>query len=253
MPVAQIIDFLASLQPVIVLGIVIVLIARKLWRRFPAFAAYAVLHVAKLPTEFFLRHQHGSSYYTAYFVFFWSTEVISAVLTYAIIYELYDQVFRRYEGLSRLGRQLLNWVAAILVLIGAVASAMTSGNDYTRMVNGLMAVDQIYNIVRLGLILFLFVFAFYFRLRWSNYMFGIAVGLAFYGSCDLIAQSLLVHYGARANNVTTVLIAAAYTCTVMIWFAYLLTRSSAVDQSFELPVNDLAVWNDALTGMLNGR
>src|SRR5438270_8554361 len=156
MPVAQIIDLLALLQPAIELGIVIVLVVKKLWRRFPAFTAYAVLHVAKLPTEFFLRHQHGSAYYTAYFFVYWSTEVISAVLTYAIVYELYDQVFRRYEGLSRLGRLLLNWVAAILVLIGAVASAMTSGNDYTRLVTGMMTAHHFHEILRLGLVPFLF-------------------------------------------------------------------------------------------------
>ena len=253
MPVAHITDILALSAPVIELGIVVVLIAKKLWRRFPAFTAYAILHVAKLPTEFFLSHQPGSVYYSAYFFFYWSTEAVSAVLTYAIIYDLYGQVFRRYEGLNRLGRLLLNWVAALLILVGAIASATASGNDFTRLVNGIMAVQQIFDILRLGLILFLFMFASYFHLRWSNYMFGIAVGLAFYGSCDLTAQALLVHFGTRAHSISDVLISAAYTCTVTIWLGYLLTRSSALDQSFELPANDLAVWNDALVGMLNGR
>lgn len=253
MPVAHIIDILALSAPVIELGIVVVLIARKLWHRFPAFTAYAMLHVAKLPTEFFLRHQHGNAYYSAYFFFYWSTELVSAVLTYAIIYDLYGQVFRRYEGLNRLGRLLMNWVGAILVLIGVIATATASGNDFTRRVNAYMAVDQIYEIVRLGLILFLFMFASYFRLRWSNYMFGIAVGLAFYGSCGLAGQAILLYYGSRAHIVADILLSAAYTCTLTIWLGYLLTRSNAVDQSFELPANDLAIWNNALVGMLNSR
>jgi hypothetical protein len=253
MPVAHLIDILALSAPVVELGIVAVLLAKKLWHRFPAFTAYAVLHVAKLPIEFFLRHHQGTAYYTAYFFTYWSTEVISAVLTYAIIYDLYEQVFRRCEGQSRLGRLVMNWVAAVLVLIGVVASAMSSGNDYSRLVDGMMTVYQVYGVVRLGLILFLFIFASYFRLRWSNYMFGIAVGLAFYGSCEIAGQVLLLHFGSRASNVATLLMGAAYACTVVIWLGYLVTRSEAVDQSFEFPTNDLAVWNDALAGMLSGR
>ncbi|HZU23018.1 MAG TPA: hypothetical protein VE998_09325 [Terriglobales bacterium] len=253
MPVAHLIDVLELLAPAVELTIVAVLIAKKLWHRFPAFTAYAMLHVAKIPIEFFLRHHPGRSYYTTYFLFYWATEVLSAILTYAIIYDLYGQVFLRYEGLSRLGRQVLNWVAAILVLIGVGASAMTGGNDYTRFVSGIMAMQQVFDIVRLGLILFLFVFASFFRLRWSNYLFGIAVGLAFYGSCDLTAQALLLHYGSRAHSVSDILISSAYTCAVVIWLGYLLTRANMVDQSFELPANDLGAWNDALAGMLNGR
>lgn len=253
MPAAQVIDVLSLSAPAVHLGIVIVLVLKKLWNRFPAFSAYAMLHAAKLPAEFVLSHHSGSSYYTAYFLFYWATELISAVLTYAIIYDLYQQVFCRYEGLSRMGRLLMNSIAGILILVGVVASASATGSEFSKLVTGFMAVRQIFEILRLGLILFLFLFASYFRLRWSNSMFGIAVGLAFYGSCELAGQALLLHYGARANMLCDLLVRSAYTCTVVIWFAYLLTRRTAVDQSFELPANDLAVWNDAVAGMLNGR
>ena len=140
-----------------------------------------------------------------------------------------------------------------VVLIGVVAAASTTGNDFTRMVRGIFAVRQIYEIVRVGLILFLFVFASYFRLRWSNYMFGIAVGLAFYGSVELVAQAIFLHYGTVVNLTYGVLVGCAYDCSVVIWLGYLLTRSNAVDHSFELPTNDLPAWNSALVGMLNGR
>lgn len=253
MPVAHLIDVLELSAPVIELGIVVVLIAKKLWRRFPAFTAYAMLHVAKLPTEFFLRHQPGAAYYKIYFLFYWGTEALSAFLTFAVAYELYGEVFRRYEGLQKLGRVLMNWVAAILVLIGVLVSGMSNGSDYSRLVSGIMTVRQIFDITRLGLILFLFIFASYFKLRWSNYMFGIAVGLAFYGSVELVAQAFQVHYGSVVNIGYAILVGAAYDCALVIWLSYLLTRSNAVDQSFELPANDLAVWNDALVGMLNGR
>ncbi|HKD92041.1 MAG TPA: hypothetical protein VKB56_09065 [Terriglobales bacterium] len=237
------------LAPTVEAVVLCVLIARGLWREFPSFAAYAALHVVKLPALFFLNRNHH--YYKVYFVTYWATEALSAVLTYAVIYELYQHVFRRYHGLEKVGRIAMNCIAAGCILIGVVAAGSATVSNYASLVREIFAIRQTVDILRLGLVVFLLVFASFFRLRWPSYLFGIAVGLAFYGCCELAGQAIQLHFGPSANLTYSLLIGGAYTCTVFIWMVYLLRYSTVPEQSYELPANDLATWNNALAGMLN--
>lgn len=237
------------LAPTVEAVVLFVLITRGLWREFPSFAAYAALHVAKLPALFLLSQFH--QYYKAYFLTYWATEALSAVLTYAVIYELYQHVFRRYQGLEKVGSIAMNCIAAACVLIGVVAAGSATGSNYASLVRGIFAIRQTVDILRLGLVVFLLLFASFFRLRWPSYLFGIAVGMAFYGCCELAGQAIQIHFGPSANQTYSLLIGGAYSCTVFIWMVYLLRYSTVPAPSYELPANDLAAWNNALAGMLN--
>jgi hypothetical protein len=244
-------DLLQLSPPIIQCCILVILISRGLFRKLPAFSAYLILHVIALPVRFLLWHQHGPSWYAAYFVTYWITEGFSAVLTLAIICELYAGFFKRYEELEKLGRRILNSIAAIVIAVASVAAIAAAGTGLDRWVSGMLALRQGVDVSRLGLTAFLLLFAAYFRIRWPAELFGISIGLAFYASCELAGQALRVHFGASAASIYTTLVSSAYAVAVLIWMIYLLKPSRATQQSFELPANDLAVWNDALAGMLN--
>jgi hypothetical protein len=242
--------WLQLLPPLLLLFLVIVLIRKDLFDKLPAFSTYSVFHVVALPTRFFL-WQHGANWYTAYFLAYWLTEAVSALLTVAVIYELYGGLFSRYGDLQTIGRRMLNCIAGLVILIGFLTAMSTSGSEFDRWITGMFAVRQMVDVMRLGLVGFLLVFAAYFRMRWPAGMFGVSVGMAFYGSCELAGQALQVRYGTSAAFAYTVLVGSAYVCTTLIWLTYLLKGSTATEQSVELPANDLAVWNNALVGMLN--
>ena len=243
-------DAMQLIAPAVEAAILFVLIRKGLWREFPAFTAYAALHVAKLPAQFILS-LHLPKYYKVYFLTYWLTEALSAVLTLAVIYELYQHVFRRYHGLEKVGRIAMNCIAAGCVLIGVVAAGSATGSNFDGLIKGIFAIRQTVDILRLGLVVFLLLFASFFRLRWPSYLFGIAVGLAFYGSCELAGQALVLRFGHSVDLTYSLLIGGAYDCTVFIWIFYLFKHSTVTEQTYELPANDLAVWNNALAGMLN--
>src|SRR5215469_632391 len=245
-------DFLQLLAPTVELVVFIGMLARGLWRRFPGFAFYLAFYLLRVPTIFAISHRHASTAnYFLYFQVYWISEGISACLTFAVIYELYMHVFRSYASLERPGRRALNWLGGMLLLAGVFSAALSTGNDFSRLVKGIHLVQQTFDIMRFGLMLFLFLFASYLRIRWTSYSWGIAIGVAFYASCDLAVQAIQLHYGRSADMASALMLGAAYDCAAIIWLTYLLKRSSRSEQSFELPTNDLAVWNDALAGMLN--
>ncbi|MBV8205496.1 MAG: hypothetical protein JO041_01785 [Acidobacteria bacterium] len=245
-------DSLVLLTAAIQMALMGMLVWKKLWRGFPAFTAYTALHVAALPAQVVVRHVPHPSYMVYFFVY-WCTAALSAILTFAVIYELYMQVFRRYEGMSKAGAVLLNCAAAILLLAGVVAAAFSTGPDYSRLIQGILAVRQAVDILRLGLVFFLFAIAGYFKLQWPSHIFGLVVGFAFYASCELAGEALHFRLGPSAAFAYSLLVTVAYGCTVLIWLYYVAARRSEREQPFELPANDLAIWNNALAGMLKGR
>ena len=98
------------------------MVYKRLWREFPAFTVYVCVHALAVPLRLALR-SFGS--YKAWFVSYWISEAIAAVISFWLVYEIYLHVFQRYEGLRSLGSVLLQWSAAILALLAVVAGTTT--------------------------------------------------------------------------------------------------------------------------------
>lgn len=231
-------------------AVLTMLVIRKAWREFPIFTAYVGFHVTKAAYLLVLRAL-GKPYYPLLFYSYWICAALIDLFALAFTYELYGQVFRRYPGMERLGRLLLNCIAACVVLVAIVAAARLPVNaEFTRRVQAFNAVTTAFDIVRLGLVLFLFLFAAYFRLRWSSKTFGIAAGVALYISCELAFQGIEIRFGQSASLTYGIATGIAYLTALFIWLRYFRISAPIADQSFEPPLHDLGLWNDAMAGML---
>ncbi len=88
------------LAPALQLTICVVMLRRKLIREFPCFFGYTMYHVFRYAALFTVRLTMPRA---AYFDSYWLAQMISAILGFAVIHEIYQHVFRNYEALRTLG------------------------------------------------------------------------------------------------------------------------------------------------------
>src|SRR5437773_1652711 len=180
--------------PLLQLGIVALMRRRRLEREFPLFFAYTLAHLFRFPILYFIYHL-PRPHYALYFYSYWAAEVVTAALSFAVIYEIYAHVFRPYDALRGLGNVMFRWTLAVMFLVGALVAASSTGGEAARILRGVLAFDQCAAIVMGGLLFFLFLFMSYFGLTWRDFGFGIAIGLGLYTTVDLAASAIRIHWG----------------------------------------------------------
>src|SRR5882762_10848008 len=96
---------------------------RKLFRKFPIFFSYLVSQVFVFALVF-ITYQWGS--YRQYFYSYWICSIISLVIGFKVIHEIFLDVFRPYHALKDLGSVLFKWAALVMVLVAIVVAAASS-------------------------------------------------------------------------------------------------------------------------------
>ncbi len=223
------------------------MLRRKLYREYPIFLAYTVSHVVRFAVLFCIYHQGSRE---AYRYTYLCAEVLDAALSFAVIYELFSAVLRSYEGIRTLAVMVFRWATVVLLVVAVLTAASARGADSERVLAGLFTLDRSVNIVRGGLLLLLFLFASYFGLNWKHFAFGIAVGFGLETSVELATFAMRAQLGPVGSRALSLISAASYNCSVLIWLAYLL--SGPVQRPVKLPARaELEGWNQALLELLH--
>jgi hypothetical protein len=231
---------------VIQLGIALLMARKKLFRELPIFFSYTVFHVVRSVTLFYVR-QHSSL--TTYSYAYWSAELISAVLGFAVIYEVFSMVLEPYPGLRRLGMMLLGWAAVVMVIL-SIAAAASPGASQPGMIAAVFDFERSIRIIQCGLMAFLFIFASTLSLSWKHYSFGIALGFGIFATVDLIAVAVRAQVGSAAAQSFALLKPGSYLMATAIWTAYLLMPAAEPAEVSSLSRYQLERWNRTLLELL---
>src|SRR5947209_5053038 len=81
-------------------GAGLIMLRKRLFRELPVFFGYTVFHVVRSICLLAIRQNWSL---TTYSYAYWSAEVISAMMGFAVIYEVFAKVLDPYAGLRRLG------------------------------------------------------------------------------------------------------------------------------------------------------
>jgi len=216
-------------QPVLELPLLGVMLWRKLQGKFPIFFAYIVFHVLSFAILFPV-HQYGG--YDLYFYSYWISAMISLALGFAVIHEVFLDVFRPYHTLKDLGTVLFKWAALVMIFVAIVVAA-SSPEGQSPLVQAVATVQRCVKVIQCGLVLFLLFFSRYLGVSWRQHSFGIVMGFGGYAAVQLIGNAL--YSGGQVNSrVTDFLYPAAYTCAVLTWAGYVLLKAPARDVSASL-------------------
>jgi hypothetical protein len=238
------------IAPHILLAVILMLmIRRRLYKQFPIFLLYTAFELFQFAVLLTVFLRVGSLADERYRGAFALGTAISTALRFGIIYEIFTEVFRDYNGLSELGRVLFRWATIVLLLIG-VALAGTHGSGPDGFLVIVPTLDRTVSLLQCGLLMFLFVFSRYFALSWRNYAFGIALGFGINASWEL-ANTAIRSQIVTGSYLLDGLGMAIYHACVLIWIFYLVAPArSAIRTPKKLPEDNLEVWNEELQRLL---
>jgi hypothetical protein len=234
---------------ILLAGVLIAMIARKLSRIYAAFMTYLAVVLLFEAAAFWLMYIYSGprtrGLTMAYWIIFWVGEILKGIACVLVLSDLYYQLFRDYEGLRRFSKALFRWVAALLLLVSSLIAATTHANiDWlTRLV---LVIDATASIFVCGFLIFLFALSSYFTLGWRHYAIGIAIGLAIQTPLLLATQLIQLQFGYTAVPTISVLIKAAYVVTLLIWMGYLALPQPRLATAAAPPHHTLDHWNQTL-------
>jgi len=191
----------------------------------------------------------AADYWRAY----WLYVLLDFVIVSFLISDIFADVFGSYAALARLGKVLIRWGGALLLITATVVAAYAPIDNRVWFVSASHILQEAMYVVVSGLVLMLFAAAAYFRLTWKHATFGIALGLGI-SACIHLATWAVMANSQLSNSgraLLDLLNMATFHVAVLIWFYYLLVpQKVATKIAVSLPENNLAVWNRELERLL---
>jgi len=220
----------------------ILITRRKLMRQFPVFYGYMAFHVIRAAAE-------GISWsisYTAYFYVWWTFELLDALVTLAVIQEIFSVSFEPYEALKRWSGRFFMILTIVLCGIAVLTATNSPNPDYTPRVQMLLTLQRSVSFVEVGLLFFLFVLCQLFGMTWRHYTFGIASGFVVMSSIYMASAAIRIHYGTEVVAWTGIAESAGFTLAIFVWTYYFASSKSRVPLDEVPGTAQLVAWNRAL-------
>lgn len=226
-------------EPILESVVLTALIWRKAYRQYRWFFAYMVSEVVAFLVLYPLRN-HESAYFYAYC----ATATLSIVLGFAVIHEIFINIFRPYHTLRDLGSVLFKWAALVMLLVAMIVSASGQALHQEPLVEATLILERSIRVVQCGLIMFLLLFSKYLGISWRQRSFGIALGFGSYATIDL--SLLALHLGAHiSQDVANLITMSAYIISIGIWITYAVIKEVSREDAVMLLKSQR--WEQSLT------
>ncbi len=224
----------------------LVLVAKKTWRQYPFFSAYAFFALFQAAIAYAL-FEHRMLYFYAFCI----CEAIGIVLGLMVVREIFAVLFTPHPALRKLATMIFRVTVVALVVLAGAAIYVESWNLRAFTSATLLAAEAA-RIMEVGLIMFLFVCSSAFGLHWKQNVFGVALGLGLYGAVDLVIVTLVPHTASTTGQVFSLIRVAAYGVSLLIWLGYFLAPEPVSVDAGEVPKQaQLEQWNQAVMELIS--
>ncbi len=246
-PTLRFLFYYLWIAPHVLQGVILILLVRRgLFGRFPVFTAYTAFSLIKFVALFLL-----SQFHISYFNFYALAVAIYAALRFGIVCEIFANVFANHAALHNVQTPLFRWTAISFLIVAFSLAAYTHPSNIDARWFNLHVLERSANIILCGLLLSLFMFSSYLRLTWSRFVFAMALGLGVLCSLELATTAIRSQVGVSAHLTLDLVDMATYHCCVLIWLYYLLTPERRPPSSPDnFPDSDLESWNSELESLL---
>jgi hypothetical protein len=216
-------------HPLLESGIAIIMFRRGLHRKFKFFFGYILTQLA-IFAVLFPATWHS---YSAAFYLYWICDGLSVAFGFAVIHEVFVDVFRAFHTLRDLGTVLFKWAGLVMLLVAAVVSVSTNSSQVAPWMQAIITSQRCVRMVQVGMVLFLLFFAHYVGVSRRQHSFGISLGFGAFAVVELVVICSFVgnHMGGFWMSMLNM---AAYNATLLVWFGYVALRSPARDLSQSL-------------------
>jgi hypothetical protein len=216
-------------HPVLQAGIAAIMLRRGLHRKFKFFFAYVLTQLVTFGVVF-SAFWHG---YSAFFYLYWVCDALSVAFGFAVIHEVFLDVFRAFHTLRDLGSVLFKWAGLVMLLVAGVVSVSTNSSELAPWMQAIVTSQRCVRIIQVGMVLFLLFFAHYVGVSRRQHSFGIALGFGSFAVVELVLICSWVgnHLGATWVNILNMV---AYNAALTVWLGYVAVKRSARDASLSL-------------------
>lgn len=244
------------LQSLWVAGIVcqailgIVLLCKKTWRVFPLFVAYFATGFAGTLVLYGVQ-----KHWKIFFYSYWCVEAIGVAFGFAVVYEVFRNVFSTQQALCRLATLIFRGVLVLLLFIGIIVLAKHTPVGFRSITpkgiaSAVVIVDEAGRIIEVGLLMCLFALSSAFGLHWRQQVFGIALGLGLYAAVELASVAIWGQTSKAVHEILNVGRILSFNTSLVIWIGYLLAPERTVGK-VELPQRtQLEQWNQAVMELI---
>jgi hypothetical protein len=216
-------------HPLLLTGIAAIMLKRNLRRKFKYFFGYVLTQIVTFAIVY-SAYKHRSS---VLFHLYWCCDALSVAFGFAVIHEVFVDVFRAFHTLRDLGTVLFKWAGLVMLLVAGVVSVSTNSPTMSPVIQAIITSQRCVRIIQVGMVLFLLFFAHYVGISRRQHSFGIALGFGAYALIELVLISSWVgnHLGGAWMNIVNM---AAYNGSLMVWLGYVWVTSPARDTDLSL-------------------
>jgi hypothetical protein len=228
----------------------IVLLCKKTWRVFPLFVSYFVTGFAGTLVLYGVQRHRGIFFYS-----YWFVEAVGVAFGFAVVYEVFGNVFSTQPALGRLATLIFRGVLVLLLCIGIIVLIKHTPVGFRSITpKGIAAavviVDEAGRIIEVGLLMCLFALSSAFGLHWRQQVFGVALGLGLYAAVELASVAIWGQTSKAVHEVLNVVRILSFNTSLLIWIGYLLVPERSATKG-ELPQrSQLEQWNQAVMELI---
>ena len=210
-----------AIGPLLQVLILVGMVRRKTSKRYPWFFRYMVFQLVSTYVLMIPYRMGQQQYLYAY----WTYVATETFLSFCVLFEIFGEAFRPYETLRDLGRVLLKWALAVMVMVGLVLVLSAPTNESV-MVTSILSLERANHVIMCGLLLLLYLFSSQLGISWRNQLYGMVVGFGSYSAVNLIIFSLRARFGPGFSDAASVINTTAYLMTTGVWAAYFLAPAT---------------------------
>jgi hypothetical protein len=217
-------------HPVLQTAIAATMLYRGLHRKFPFFFGYIFTQIVTFALVFPAYCGHN---YAALFYLYWCCDALSVAFGFAVIHEVFVDVFRPFHTLRDLGTVLFKWAGLVMLLVAGVVSVSTNSSQIAPWAQAILTTQRCVRIIQVGMVLFLLFFARYVGVSRRQHSFGIALGFGSFAIVELVLICSWVgkHVGEPWMSIINM---AAYNANLLVWMGYVVAKSPARDVTLSL-------------------
>ena len=216
-------------HPVLEIGTAAFMLRRGLHRKFKFFFGYILVQLATFFVLFpATRHSYSSAFY-----FYWTLDALSVLFGFAVIHEVFVDVFQAFQILRDLGTVLFKWAGLVMLLMAGVVSISSNASQTAPWMQAIITSQRCVRIIQVGMILFLLFFSHYVGVSRRQHSFGIALGFGSFAVLELVLISSWLgnHLGGAWMSILNM---AAYNISLVVWLTYVAVKRSARDSTTSL-------------------
>ena len=183
---------------------------RKLIRAYPIFFTYLGYVLLESLSRFYVYVWHPA----AYIYFYWSTQFVSILLGYGVVWEICRQALARYPGAFRMARNALVLIFALV--IAKVFGNLLLGESWS-LAQSIAEQERDFRVVQACLILAIVGFVSYYRIQIGRNLRGMMLGYGFFIGTAILNLTFRSYLGDEFQVWWQYLQPAAYVVVLLIW------------------------------------